>query len=171
MTTTNVPLTGVVEPGLAAPRNLRRLITELATFGGIGAVAFVVDAGGFNLLRATVLADHVITAKIIAVVAATTVAWIGNRYITYRSRAKDRVGREVLLFLAVNALGMGIATGCLAVSHYVLGFQSVVADNIAGNLVGVALGTIARLLFYRFLVFRTPAGDPLDAAPLPETVH
>lgn len=168
MTTTNAPLTGVAERRRARPS--RPALAELTTFGGVGALAFVVDAGGFNLLRATVLADQVVTAKIASVALATAVSWLGNRYLTYRTRAKDRVAREVLLFLAVNALGTGIAAGTLAVSHYVLGFRSVLADNIAGNVVGVALGTIARLLFYRFLVFRTPTGDPHDA-PLHDPVR
>ena len=44
------------------------------------------------------------------------------------------------------------------------------AAALVGRPVGVALGTIARLLCYRFLVFRTPAGDSPNA-PLPDPVH
>ncbi len=44
-------------------------------------------------------------------------------------------------FNATRGLGMGIALLCLWVSHYLLGFTSALADNIATNVVGLALGT------------------------------
>jgi putative flippase GtrA len=146
----------VSDPSAPFAVRFRRLFRELAAFGSVGAIAFVVDVGGFNLLRATVLPDQVLTAKIISVVVATAVAWIGHRQITFRGRRGHPLGREVVLFLISNAVGMGIATGSLAVSHYVLGFTSALADNISGNVIGVALGTIFRYLTYRYLVFRTP---------------
>ncbi|WP_418606452.1 hypothetical protein [Georgenia sp. SUBG003] len=37
---------------------------------------------------------------------------------------------------------MAIAVGCLAVSHYVLGFTSPLADNVAAN--GVGLVSVPR---------------------------
>ena len=53
---------------------------------------------------------------------------------------------------------MAIAVGCLYVSHYVLGFTSLLADNVATNGVGLVLGTAFRFTFYRLWVFR---GDPI----------
>ena len=52
---------------------------------------------------------------------------------------------------------MGIALACLWISHYVLGFASPLADNIATNVIGLALGTAFRFTLYRFWVFRGPA--------------
>ena len=53
-------------------------------------------------------------------------------------------------------IAMGIAVGTLAISHYVLGFTSPLADNIAANVVGLALGTAFRVWSYRRWVFRAP---------------
>ena len=135
---------------------VRRFAGELARFGSVGAVAYVVDVGLFNLLRfgpGEVLADKPLTAKIIAAGFATLVAWVGNRYWTFASQRTGTPLRELVAFFAVNGLGMAAAVGCLAFSHYVLGLTSPLADNIAGNVVGVAVGTVIRYLAYRTFVF------------------
>ena len=135
---------------------VREAIPQLATFGGVGLIAFVVDVGGYNLLRITVMPDQVIWAKVVSVTIATGVAWLGHRYFTFRHTRRPAVMKELLLFGLANGGGLMIASGCLFVSHYVLGFTSTLADNIAGNVVGLILGTLFRYFTYRFLVFRTP---------------
>jgi putative flippase GtrA len=132
------------------------LVHELLKFGLVGAVAFVVDVGGFNLLRYSVLEHKPLTAKTISVVAATLVAYLGNRHWTFRHRGRHGIGRESLLFFVLNGVGLLIALACLAFSHYVLGLTSPLADNIAANVIGLGLGTIFRFWSYRTFVF--PAG-------------
>lgn len=139
---------------------MRERLAELVRFGFVGGLAFVVDAGLFNLLRfgpGEVLGHKPLTAKVVSVAVATVVAWLGNRYWTFAARRTGSRGREFLAFAVANVVGMAIAVGCLAVSHYVLGFTSPLADNIAANVVGLALGTVFRYLAYRFFVF-TGAG-------------
>jgi putative flippase GtrA len=134
---------------------------ELLKFGAIGAIAFVVDIGVFNLLRHEIvgsLADKPLTAKTISVLVATVVAWLGNRYWTFRHRRRSSRRREFVLFMMMNAGGLGISLACLGFSHYLLGLTSALADNIAGNMIGLALGTIFRFWAYRRLVF-TAGGD------------
>ena len=126
---------------------------QLAAFGGVGIVAFLVDVGIFNVLRATVLMDQVIWAKVVSVTIATGVAWLGHRQLTFRTTRRSKVATELLLFVLTNGGGLLIAAGCLFVSHYLLGFTSTLADNVAGNVVGLALGTAFRYLAYRFFVF------------------
>lgn len=136
---------------LALYYRLGSLVRELMKFGVVGSVAFVVDVGVFNLmLHAT---DKPLTSKTIAVVAATTVAYAGNRHWTFRKRGRSALTREYTLFFLLNAVGLAIALACLAVSHYVLGFTSRLADNIAANVIGLGLGTIFRFLSYRRWVF------------------
>lgn len=135
---------------------LRRILPELATFGAVGLVAFVVDVGGYNLLRATVMTEQVVWAKVVSVSVATVVAWIGHRRLTFRERNGSPAPREFVLFVLANGGGLLIAAGCLYVSHYILGFTTPLADNIAGNVVGLGLGTLFRYLAYRFLVFQRP---------------
>lgn len=135
---------------------VREAMPQLAAFGGVGLIAFIVDIGGYNLLRLTVMPDQVIWAKVVSVSVATGVAWLGHRYLTFRSTRRPAVAKELLLFLLANGGGLLIAACCLFVSHYMLGFTSALADNIAGNVVGLVLGTLFRYFTYRFLVFRTP---------------
>ncbi|GAA4708926.1 putative flippase GtrA (transmembrane translocase of bactoprenol-linked glucose) [Promicromonospora umidemergens] len=132
---------------------VRSAVPHLATFGGVGIVAFLVDVGVFNALRATVLMDQVIWAKVVSVTIATGVAWLGHRQLTFRATRRSKVAAELLFFVLANGGGLLIAAGCLFVSHYLLGFTSALADNVAGNVVGLALGTAFRYLAYRFFVF------------------
>jgi hypothetical protein len=48
------------------------------------------------------------------------------------------------------------------VSHYVLGFESRLADNISANGVGLVLGTMFRFWSYRRFVWAAP--DEVEAA-------
>jgi putative flippase GtrA len=144
---------------------MRSRLPELLRFGSVGAVAFLVDVGLFNLLRfgpGGLLADKPLTAKVVSVAVATVVAWLGNRYWTFApSRTATRV-RELLGFAVVNVIGMAIAVGCLAFSHYVLGLTSPLADNISANVVGLGLGTVFRYFAYRHVVFT--GTQPLTSA-------
>jgi putative flippase GtrA len=132
-------------------------LRELATFGLVGGIAFVVDVGVYNLLRVTLLDDKPIGAKVISVIIATAVAWLGNRYLTFRADRGRAVLKEAVVFGLVNVGGLAIASLCLFVSHYVLGHTSQLADNIAANGVGLVLGTAFRYVAYRWFVF-APAG-------------
>jgi len=141
---------------------LSSLIRELVKFGIVGGVAFVVDVGLFNVMLH--LTDKPLTSKTISTIAATTVAYIGNRHWTFRKRSRSAVRREYALFFVLNAVGLAIALACLFVSHYLLGFTSTLADNIAANGVGLALGTAFRFWSYRRWVF--PELLPEAAAPV-----
>jgi putative flippase GtrA len=154
---------------------------EMLKFGTVGAVAFVVDVGLFNLLTTDLwmgsgnppLDGHEKIAKIISASTATVVAWLGNRYWSFRHRRQSSRGREFVTFVLMNVVAMGIAVACLAISHDVLGFTSRLADNISGNIIGIGLGTLFRFWAYRTFVFTQfidPEGrdreeDP-DAEPL-----
>jgi len=153
---------------------------EMLKFGTVGAVAFVVDVGLFNLLTSSLwfgsghppLDGHEKVAKVISASVATVVAWLGNRYWSFRHRRQSSRSREFLTFVLMNGIAMVIAVLCLAVSHDVLGYTSQLADNISGNVVGIGLGTLFRFWAYRTFVF-TEFLDPLgrdraeDPAGLP----
>jgi putative flippase GtrA len=136
---------------------LRALANELIKYGVVGGVAFVVDVGTFNALQyaggSGPLHGHPLAAKTVSVVLATTVAYLGNRHWTFRHRSRSYLRREYTLFFGLNAVGLCIALGCLGLSHYVLGFTSAFADNVAANGVGLALATSFRFWSYRRFVF------------------
>ena len=147
---------------------MRRFITQLARFGLVGLVGLVIDVSVFNLLRATVLEPSVIhagpfIAKVISTMLAIGANYVGNRYWTFRATKRSTVLREGIEFVAVSVGGMLIALSCLWVSHYLLGFTSVLADNISSNVVGLALGTAFRFGFYRYWVFHPNRERPLRA--------
>jgi putative flippase GtrA len=130
---------------------------ELGKFGVIGLVAYVIDLTVFNLLRFAggegPLYDKPLTAKVFSVLAATTIAYFGNRHWTFKDRIRSSFRREYGLFFVFNAVGMIISLSCLWISHYVLGFDSALADNVSANVIGLVLGTIFRFWGYHNWVF------------------
>ncbi|GAA2516415.1 GtrA family protein [Rarobacter incanus] len=145
-------------PVKVAIRNHRAFawFLELARFGTVGLLAYVVDVGVFNLLRfgpGDLLEAKPLTAKVISAAIATLVAWTGNRYWTFAGKRTKNSLRELAGFAIVNVGGMAIAVATLWVSHYVFGFTSALADNVAANVVGLVLGTIFRYIAYRTWVF------------------
>ena len=130
---------------------------ELGKFGLVGLIAYLIDLTIFNLLRFAggegPLYDKPLTAKVFSVLAATTFAYFGNRHWTFKDRTRSTFRREYTLFFIFNAVGMVIALSCLWVSHYVLGFDSALADNVSANGIGLVLGTIFRFWGYHNWVF------------------
>ncbi len=146
------------EPATASSLTQRALawVREFIQFGLVGATAFVVDAGLFNLLQhgpLGFLAGHPNTAQFVAAATATLYSWVANRLWTYRGRTQDNATREAILFFFANACGIGISQFCLLFTHHILGFNSALADNIAVYVVGFALGTAFRFFFYHYVVF------------------
>lgn len=143
---------------------MRKLLSQFGRFGVVGAVGLVIDLGVFNLLRLTVLSPESLhEGPVIAKVISTTIAivcnWIGNRHWTFREHRGPQLWREGIEFGIVSVGGMLIGLACLWVSHYLLGFTSLLADNISSNVIGLALGTLFRFSLYRLWVFAPHRGD------------
>ncbi|MEV8214476.1 GtrA family protein [Leifsonia sp. NPDC077715] len=157
-----------------------RLLPQLIKFGAVGAVGFVVNLVVFNVLMLFVLVNvphKTLYATAIATLVAIAANWLGNRYWAFAGNRNTDATREGIEFFVVSLAGMAIPLLCVWVSHYLLGFQSLLADNIANNVVGLALGTVFRFAFYRWWVFspeRAAARDERRAAahgPLPSGAH
>jgi putative flippase GtrA len=135
------------------------LAREAAKFGIVGGIAFVTDFGIFNLLRYAgpdgvgVLHHKPLTANVISTVISILVAWLGNRYWTFRHRRRASAPRELLLFFVMNGVGLLISLVCLGFTYYVLDLRGPVASNVSAKIVGVALGTLFRWWAYRRFVF------------------
>ncbi len=147
---------------------MRKLILQFARFGLVGGVGLVVDFGVFNLLRATVfdpdrIHEGPVFAKIISTVLAIIVNWVGNRFWTFREHRGRQLVREGVEFGIVSVGGLLIGLLCLFISHYVLGFTSVLADNISSNVIGLAIGTAFRFSLYRLWVFSPRRDEPKPA--------
>ncbi len=144
-------------PGLLGQleTRLRGVFAELAKFGTVGALSFVIDVLVFNAVL--VVLDKPLTAKIISTVFSATNAFVLNRAWSFKHRERTNVRREYGVFFVLNAVGLSISLLCLAVSHYVLGFESRLADNIAANGIGLVLGTTFRFWSYRRFVWAAPS--------------
>lgn len=133
---------------------LVRQAREIATFGAVGALGFLVNLAVFNLcIHPFGLA--VVRSGVIATAVAIATNYLGNRYWTYRHTDKSRRSRELTLFLLFSGIGMVIENGVLALSHYGFGFSSSLADNVAKNVIGLGLGTVFRFWSYRTWVFQS----------------
>ena len=134
---------------------------ELAKFLVVGGTSYVVDVGLFSLLSHTVLAEKVVTAKAISVIIATIFSYILNREWSFNSRGGRERHHEAMLFFVVNGIALGLNLVPLAVSQYVLGISApnysaltvTVANFIAANVIGTALGMAFRFWAYRRFVF------------------
>lgn len=138
---------------------LRRIIAarvELMKFGSVGALAYIVNLGLFNLLvhfPISPLDDRPVTGSLLAGIVSILVAYFGNRFWTWKDRPRRAMSREIALFFIINGIGILMSATVLFVSRYILGFQSALADNIAANVIGIGLGTIFRFWSYRVWVF------------------
>jgi putative flippase GtrA len=125
---------------------------QFVRFGVIGVGVTLVDVAVFNLLLTTSLSGRPIPAKIITVLVATVVAYVGNRNWTFRGPT-GRTRGGFTLFLLVNLIALAVPAASLAVSHHVLGLRSVLADNISANVVGSPLAVVFRFWTYRRFIF------------------
>lgn len=147
------PLAGVF--GLIA--RFRREIHELGKFGIIGAIAWVVDTAVFKACLDANANQYL--AAVISTLVSATVAFLGNRFWTWRDRRGSSLHREYVLYAFFNAIGLFIAIGCLLVNDKVLGalwpsvFHTQLASIVAKNGVGLVLGTTFRFWSYKRFVF------------------
>ena len=148
---------GMVERASAELRDpVRRqvIVGEILRFALVGASGFVLDLVLFNLLIHRDI--ETILAKAISTTFAAVLTYILNRRWSFAHRETRGHGRDLTVFLALSAVGLGIATACLAISHYGLGYDSRLADNISGIGFGTVLGTLWRFYSFKRWVFTKP---------------
>ncbi|MGX1884818.1 GtrA family protein [Streptomyces sp. NPDC055287] len=132
---------------------------EVAKFGTVGVLAFVLDNGGYTLLVFGLpgvgggpMRGAAVQASVLAAVVATLFSWVANRYWTYRERHRKNVVGELVLFTLVNLVGVAIMAGAVFLSRELLGFDSALSDN-AARISGWAVATLVRFFTYRRYVF------------------
>lgn len=147
----------------------RILVKELAAFGIVGAIGFVVDLSLFNYF----FDDGQIVAKTISTTVATVVTYFGNRYLSFSHRARSKLGREAGFFFLINLIALVFALVVIAIFSYPLHFKHHVLVMNVVNLFTIGLGTVFRFWAYKRFVFLHPdrvaaglpdraPGDPID---------
>jgi putative flippase GtrA len=153
----------------------RQIIHEFAKFGIIGVIGLAITNIGYALMHSHGVGP--VTSTTIATIIATIVAYIGNRYWSFRHRERTSVPREGTIFFVLNGIGLLIQDAVVAFNSYVLHLeQHKVAEFLALN-AGIALATVFRFWSYRKFVWAAPAAGagaraaaPLDAEHLGQAV-
>ena len=146
---------------------VRRLWRELLGFGAVGVVGYISDAIVINLLY-----QHVpsVLASAIAVSVSTLVAYVGNRFWTFRRRERRETGAEFGLFVLVSAGGFLITVFCVWFTQHVLGADSRLAVNLAQLGAGQVLGTLFRFwACHRFVFPESPGSVPAPRIPVEDS--
>ncbi|MGK5679222.1 GtrA family protein [Actinoplanes sp. URMC 104] len=145
----------------ALTEHVRRLAPEVLAFGVIGA--------GNTLLYMAItwvaLPIGAVKASVIATVVTTTLAYIANRYWTYRNHSRTALRREYTLFFGFNLVGMVIQSGAIAIGKYGFGLTEE-HDEVAFmavTLAGIVVATVFRFWAYRTFVFLKPPVDGHEA--------
>jgi putative flippase GtrA len=140
-------------------QRFRHLIHEFAKFGIVGGFGFLVTEGVFNLLIHENASSFI--ANAVATMVAAAVTFIGNRHWTFRHRERTGMGRETVVFFALNAVGVLIQQACLELAKHEFGRHDKLTLNVA-FLVGVGLATMFRFWSYRKFVWLAQPGGPSD---------
>jgi len=138
------------------------LVHEVAKFGVVGAVGFVVQLGAQNALHSGAgLGPQ--TALVIAYILATMVTFVGNRYWAFKHRKGKGLRRESVTFVVLNCIGIVIQLGIVDIAYYGMGYKDGLSYNIA-TVIGIGLATLFRLYAYRKFVFLEPGAGGDDQA-------
>ena len=133
------------------------LVHEVAKFGVVGLIGFVVQLGVQNALHSGAKVGPLISLTV-AYIIATAVTFTGNKYWAFKHRKGKGLGHETTLFVLLNVVGYGIQIGVVAIANYGLGFKDGLSYNIA-TIIGIGLATLFRLYAYRKFVFSDHQGD------------
>lgn len=132
----------------------RILAKEIAAFGAIGALAFVIDVGLFTLLTSAWHAA--LKAKTVSTLVSTTFAYFGNRHLSFSHRARTGIGRETAYFFGINLITLAFSLAVLGLFVYPLGFDHDSSVVFVVNLVTIGIGTLFRFWAYKRFVFLHP---------------
>jgi putative flippase GtrA len=143
----------------------RMLLHEVAKFGIVGGIGFVVQLGTSDALHFGYGVGST-TSTVASYVVSAIVTFLGNKYWTYRHRVgNSHVARESVIFVLLNLVGLVLQIASVDLVTYGLGYKDPLAYNLA-NIFGIGLGTIFRLFTYRRWVFVATPAAPVSVESL-----
>lgn len=157
-------------PASAVRTRSRRLLAEVGRFLAVGGAATLVALVLFNALvhglgsgGRPVLGDRPVLAYVLANSVGMVVSYRGSRSWVFRDRPPRQADGGRSAYVLINLVTMSLPIACLVVSRDVLGLDDPLSDNIAANVVGLALGLGARFYLFRRFVFPHPAAPEAQA--------
>jgi putative flippase GtrA len=141
---------------------LRHLAPEALAFGVIGAANTLL----YMAITWALLPIGAVKASVVATVVTTTLAYLANRYWTYRNHTRSALRREYTLFFGFNLVGMVIQSGSVAIGKYGFGLteKNDAILFMGVTVLGIGIATIFRFWAYRTFVFLKPPVDGHEAA-------
>jgi putative flippase GtrA len=147
-------------------RRLRRVGGEIARFSAVNVVATIAAVLIFNALAHGIhgwfvgpLSGDPLPSYLIAHSVGMFISYYGSRTYAFKNRHAAGPGGGLVNYIAINLASFIIPIGCLFLTSSVLHWNSALADNISGNVVGSILGSIFRFwAFRRFVFTKDPKG-------------
>ena len=123
---------------------LRRIGGEAAKFSAVNVVATAVALVLFNLLAHGIPGIHTpgplngwpLTSWFLANCVGMAISFNGSRRYAFKHRKPSGPGGGALIYVVINLVSFVIPMACLWITRNVLGWDSVLADNVSANVVG-----------------------------------
>ena len=142
----------------------QRYLTEAGRFFAVGGLATLVSLTIFNILVHGLggggpMWSRPVAALVIANLVGMVVSYHGSRSWAFRDRPPRQADGGLTAFVAINLVTMTIPVACLMLSREVLHLDDPASDNVAANVIGLALAFAARFYLFRTYVFLRPEGS------------
>lgn len=139
----------------------RRIGAEVVRFFVVAQAATWVSILLFNVLvHGFIVGRSFVEEPMIAYVLANCVGMVisfhGARGWVFPDRPPQQADGGWTAYVVINLAAMALPVGCLYLTHYVLGLDNALADNLSANGVGLVLAFVARFYLFRRFVFRRP---------------
>ena len=146
---------------MVSARRAKAAGKDAAGFTAVNVAATVLALGAFNLLVHGVrgwfdgpMNDRPLSAYVVANSLGMLVSFMGLRHYVYRHRKPMGPGGGFVNYAVVNLISFLFPMALLWVSRNLLDQHSVIADNIAGNVVGAGIAMVFRFWAFRRFVFK-----------------
>lgn len=137
-------------------QRFQQLIHEFAKFGAVGVVGLLITNVVFGVLHFN-LGVGPTTSTTGATIVAAAVTFVGNRYWSFRHRERTSLGRETVVFIVLNGIGLLIQDAATWINYYAMGNHDKFSAFVALDF-GIAVATVFRFWSYRTFVWAAPSG-------------
>lgn len=136
----------------------KSILNEARRFTMVGGLGYLVDVSIFNLLLFGLKAAFELDAPFASKIVATSIAVLVTYFLNSRWTFKQRLGHQpgvgrLLKYLVVSIIGLSFSLVALFISRNIFHLESLLADNVSANIVGVAFAWIFRFFANRKWVF------------------
>lgn len=157
----------------------RRISGEIIRFSAVNAVATIAAILIFNALVHGVKGwfeapanGQPLPSFLFAHSVGMFISYYGSRNYAFKHRHAAGPGGGLLNYVVINLASFVIPIFCLFLTRSVIGWDSVYADNISGNVIGAFLGSTFRFwAFRRFVFTKNPKGGGVHLVVQPVPVE